>query len=190
MTTSGKEKKKKKLRWLYTGVFPSQMSYILEIAIKASQTGDQKTDGFVVEAVFLSFVDCFGVDSFFLYYVRMCVLLYGRWCQISSWLRGYSFLKVKAVPVTLERIQSLWVEWLDLLSSQVGTEPVDCISQVCNKSYSYSFLFLRVHLSQNLLEILQILVEDRSFCLFRKLFCAVLYVFFFSHKCMKTFGRG
>lgn len=126
---------------------------------------------------------------FFIMFVCVC-FFYGRWCQISSWLRGYSFLKVKAVPVTLERIQSLWVEWLDLLSSQVGTEPVDCISQVCNKSYSYSFLFLRVHLSQNLLEILQVLVEDRSSCLFRKLFCAVLYVFFFSHKCMKTFGRG
>lgn len=127
---------------------------------------------------------------FFSFLCLHACAFYGRWCQISSCLRGYSFLKVKAVPVTPERIRSLWVEWLDLLSSQVGTEPVDCISQVCNKSYSYSFLFLRVHLSQNPLEILQVLAEDGISCLFRKLFCAVLYVFFFSPKCMKTFGRG
>lgn len=60
------------------------MSYILEIAIKASQTGDQKTDGFVVEAVFLSFVDCFGVDSFLLYYVRMCVFF--LWKMVPDFL--------------------------------------------------------------------------------------------------------
>lgn len=126
MTTSGKETKETG-RWPYAAVFLSQMSYILKVAIKTSQKEDWRSDGFVAASVFWSFVDCFGVDFFFfLMFTCVCAFFGGEnGARFPTWLRGYSFLKMKAVPVLPERILSHWDERLELLPKQVGKEAAE-----------------------------------------------------------------